>query len=125
MIKTAEIDEIVIKGVTYVPKGSGYAPARLVNGLKLVILRTKNAGVWIGYLKSKIEQTATLLNARNLWYWSGATTVSQLSEDGVNKPGSCKFPQEVSEVELEGIISTHPVSAKAKQSIDSVPVWKV
>ena len=59
---------------------------------KHVIIRTRSAGVFAGVLKKYEKQTATLTNARRLWYWSGAASLSQLSVDGVSKPNECKFP---------------------------------
>ena len=90
---------------------------------KDVIIRTRSAGVFAGQLESLKDNTATLTNARRLWYWSGAASLSQLSVEGVKNPGSCKFPVTVPSVILPEVIEVLPVSAKARASIDSVPVW--
>jgi len=90
---------------------------------KYVIIRTRSAGVFAGLLKSYKQQTAILANARRLWYWSGAASLSQLSVDGVSNPSACKFPVPVPEVTLPEVIEILPLSAKARVSIDAVAIW--
>lgn len=91
---------------------------------KNVIVRTYSAGVFAGVLKSRKGQEVVLGNARRLYYWSGAASLSQLSVDGVSKPEECKFPVAVPEVTLLQAIEILPLSNKAKASIDGVAVWK-
>ena len=88
-----------------------------------VIIRTRSAGVFAGLLKSYKDQTATLTNARRLWYWSGAASLSQLSVDGVSNPDACKFPVAVPSVVLPEVIEILPLSDKARASIDGVKIW--
>lgn len=92
--------------------------------LPYVIVRTYSAGVFAGYLKGRKGQEVILINARRLWYWSGAASLSQLSQDGVSKPNECKFPCEVPKVELLQTIEIIPCSEKAKKSINAVAIWK-
>jgi hypothetical protein len=89
-----------------------------------VICRTYSAGVFAGTLASRQGQEVTLINARRLWFWDGAASLSQLSVDGVSKPENCKFPCEVPEVILTQAIELLPVSKKARTSIKGVSVWK-
>jgi len=91
---------------------------------KYVIVRTVSAGVFAGTLKSRNGQEVVLKNARRLWYWKGAASLSQLSVDGVSCPPECKFPVEVPSVTLTQAIEILPVSAKARQSIAEVPIWR-
>ena len=116
-------NEIEINGEIYVKKDS-YNPAESLDGMKYVICRTYSAGVFAGYLKERNGQEVVLLNARRLWYWSGAASLSQLAEEGVKNPKECKFPQEVKQVELLQAIEILDVSEEAKNSIDSVKIWK-
>ena len=88
-----------------------------------VIVRTYNAGVFAGTLKSRECQEVTLSNARRIWRWEGAATLSELAERGTSKPEQCKFPCEVQEVLLLETIEILAVTDAAKQSIASVPVW--
>ena len=90
---------------------------------KHVIVRTRSAGVFAGLLKSYKDQTAVLTNARRLWYWAGAASLSQLSVDGTSNPGSCKFPVAVKEVLLPEVIEMLPLMPKARASINRVKVW--
>jgi hypothetical protein len=91
--------------------------------MKDVIIRTRSAGVFAGLLKSFKDGTAVLTNARRLWFWSGAASLSQLSVDGVANPGACKFPVAVPEVTLPEVIEVLPLSKKARASIDGVKIW--
>jgi hypothetical protein len=124
-IRSTAMSKIVIDGIEYVPKSEASTEAQSVNGLAYRIVRTQYAGVFAGYLKSKTDNTVTLLNVRRLWYWSGAASLSQLANEGVKTPDSCKFPAEVSSLELSNWIEILPVTEKAKKSIDSVKIWSI
>lgn len=117
---------MIIDGIEYVRKDSinNSQQAVSIDGLPYVIVRTYSAGVFAGYLKSRNGQEIVLLNARRLWYWAGAASLSQLSLEGVKKPNECKFPQEVSQVELLQTIEILPCTEEARKSIASVQNWK-
>ena len=91
---------------------------------KYVIVRTYSAGVFAGELVSRTGREVIMKNARRLWYWSGAASLSQLAVDGVKFPGECKFPVEVPHVELLEAIEILDVSPQARRSIAEVPIWK-
>ncbi len=91
---------------------------------KHVIVRTYSAGVFAGNLVSRKGQEVKMKNARRLWYWKGAASLSQLSIDGVSHPSECRFPEAVPEIELTQAIEIIPTTKKAQASIASVPVWK-
>ena len=122
----SEKKEIKVDGVTYVPKStmSNVKPAKSLKGKKYVIVRTYSAGVFAGYLDKRVGKEATLLQARRLWYWDGAASLSQLAVDGVSKPENCKFPVEVASVDLTEVIEVLPCTEKARLSIAGVSVWK-
>jgi len=101
-----------------------YNSAQQLDGLEYVIIRTYSAGCFAGYLKSKKEKEVILLNARRLWYWSGASSLSQLAIEGVSKPEECKFPCEVKEIILTETIEIITATEKARQSVNNVKVWK-
>lgn len=90
---------------------------------KYVIVRTYSAGVFAGDLESRKGQEVVLTNARRLWYWKGAASLSQLAVDGVSQPNECKFPVVVPRVELLQAVEILDVTPKAKKSIAEVPVW--
>lgn len=89
-----------------------------------VIVRTYSAGVFAGELESRSGKEVVLLNARRLWYWAGAASLSQLAVEGTKKPKECKFPVAVSRIELTEAIEILDLSPAAKASIDSVPTWE-
>ncbi len=94
-----------------------------MNDLKYVIVRTYSAGVFAGYLESRTGQEVVMREARRLWYWKGAASLSQLAVDGVSCPNECKFPVVVDRIELLQAIEILDVTAKAKESILSVKIW--
>ena len=65
------------------------------------------------------------MNARRLWYWKGAASLSQLAVHGVKYPAECKFPAVVSRIQLLQAIEILDVSKKAEAVIKGVPVWEV
>ncbi|MGD8305110.1 MAG: hypothetical protein PVF17_00515 [Ignavibacteria bacterium] len=89
-----------------------------------VMCRTYSAGVFAGYLERREGKEVTLKNARRIWRWAGAASLSQLAQSGTSKPEECKFPEEVDEVLLTEAIEIIPITEKAKKTIDSVPIWK-
>ena len=90
---------------------------------KNVMVRTNSAGVFAGVLKSRKSSEVVLVNARRIYYWTGAATLSQLSQEGTSSPETCKFPEAVPEVTLLGVIEIIPMSKKAVDSIASVKIW--
>ena len=91
---------------------------------KYVIARTHSAGVFAGNLKSRVGQEAVLTDARRLWYWAGAASLSQLAVSGTSSPKACKFPVAVPRVELLQVIEILDVTPEGESSIKAVPVWQ-
>ena len=87
------------------------------------MVRTYSAGVFAGTVQQLDGDVATLTDARRIWYWKGAASLSQLATDGTSQPKQCKFPCAVSEVMLLGVIEIIPITDKARDSIAEVPVW--
>jgi hypothetical protein len=122
----SKVNEITVDGTVYVPKGSEVSqPAVSLDGMKFCIIRTYSAGVFAGYIKERIGKEATIINAIRLWYWAGAASLSQLSQDGVAKPDDCKFGIPMPEVTVTEAIEIIPTTAKAQASIQSVKSWSV
>jgi len=90
---------------------------------KHVIVRTYSAGVFAGILKSRNGREVVMTDARRLWYWDGAASLSQLAIDGVNKPKTCKFPAPVAEILLTEAIEIIPTTEASQESIARVKVW--
>ncbi len=91
---------------------------------KYCMVRTKNAGVFAGTVVERDGQEVVLKKARRIWFWDGASTLSQLAVDGTSRPEKCKFPTPVDEVVLFEVIEIIPISDAAAKSIESVPEWK-
>jgi hypothetical protein len=88
-----------------------------------VIARSHSAGVFAGDLESRKEREVILRNARRIWYWTGAASLSQLAMEGTKSPGTCKFPCEVDRVELLDVCEILSTTEAARASIKAVPVW--
>lgn len=119
-----KINEIEINGVTYIPKDSVAQMAPKLDGMEYCMVRTYSAGVFAGYIESRNGKEAVLRNARRIWKWAGAASLSQLATDGTNSPNNCKFPVAVDKVTLTEVIEIIPITERAKKSIEGVPVWK-
>ena len=99
--------------------------AKDLDGMAYCIVRTYSAGVFAGYVGERNGKEATIYNARRLWYWDGAASLSELAMHGVAKPQNCKFPCELPAVTLTEIIEVIPASKEAEESIKGVPEWKM
>lgn len=114
--------KITINGAEYVPAGS--MSAANTEGLRYCMVRSETAGVFCGWLKKREGREITLLNARRIWYWEGAATLSQLAMQGTSEPLKCRFPCEVSEILILEAVEVIPMTEAARQSIAGVPVWE-
>lgn len=119
-----KINEIEINGITYIPKDSVAEMAPKLDGMEYCMVRTFSAGVFAGYIESRNGKEAVLRNARRIWQWAGAASLSQLATDGTSDPNNCKFPIPVDKVILTEVIEIIPITEKAQKSIQGVPVWK-
>jgi len=120
----ADVDVLTINGIEYVPKISISWKAEKLDGMDYVIVRTYSAGVFAGYLAQRDGKEVTLKRARRLWYWSGASSLSQLAMEGVSKPDNCKFPCEVDSIDLTEAIEIIVCTEKSRVSINGVKIWK-
>ena len=90
---------------------------------KRVMCRTQYAGVFAGVLVELKGDTALLMDARRIYRWEGAATLSQLANTGTASPDKCKFPEPVKHVLLNGVIEMIPITKVALKTINAVPVW--
>lgn len=115
---------ITIDGIKYVREDKAPSMASNSEGLPYVVIRSKDSGVHTGYLKRKRGSEIKLLNARRIWYWKGAATLSELSQNGVKNPNECKIPAPVPEITVLGVCEIIPMTEKAQKSIEGVPEWR-
>ena len=90
---------------------------------KYCMVRSKSAGVFAGTVEKRDGGEVLLSNARRIWYWDGAASLSQLATEGTSKPTNCKFPAPVAEVLLLEVIEIIQITPAAAGSIASVPEW--
>lgn len=90
-----------------------------------VIVRTYSAGVFAGNLKTHKGKEAVITNARRLWSWQGAASLSQLAQSGTSKPSLCKFPEPVDQITVTEAIEILAVTPTAEKIIRGIPIWKV
>jgi len=90
---------------------------------KYVICRTYSAGVHAGILKEKNGKEATLTDSRRLWYWDGASSLSELAQRGTSRPDNCKFPCPVDQIDLTEVIEYLKCTDVAEKSIREVKEW--
>ena len=119
----SEPNTIKINEIEYVRKDTLNQTAGTYNGMPYVIVRTYSAGVFAGYLESRKDKEVVMRQARRIWYWDGAASLSQLATDGTSKPSNCKFPCAVDKVELTEAIEILQCTETAKKSISEVKVW--
>ena len=88
-----------------------------------LIVRTYSAGVFAGTLEKREGKEVTLSDARRLWYWAGAASLSELAQRGTSQPSKCKFPIAVNSILLTEAIELIEVTPEAEASIKAVPIW--
>lgn len=110
------MNEIEINGEIYIKKS-------LPSDSEYKIVRTYSAGVFAGYIESKNGQEIIMRNARRLWQWRGAASLSELAMYGTKEPEKCKFPCCVDKVHLLQVIEILDVTKDAKKSIEEVKIW--
>ena len=91
------------------------------------MVRSGTMGCFAGNLQEhdRVAKHVVLKNARRLWYWRGAASLSQLAMEGVKDPAGCKFPCETLEHEIGGVEEVIATTPEAEANIKAVPVWKL
>jgi hypothetical protein len=94
-----------------------------------VIVRGRNVGVHAGYLAEDKTDRMILRDARRLWRWSGALSISELAVLGPANRDGCKFGVPVPRQELRGLDSmgdyevVHCTEA-GREAIQAVAPWR-
>lgn len=89
------------------------------------IVRCYGAGVFFARVESLEGQTAQLRDARRLWRWDGAASLSQLATEGTKRPEGCRFTVTVPQMTVTQVIEIIPCSEQAIASIGGVREWKI
>jgi hypothetical protein len=86
---------------------------------KEVIVRTYSAGVHFGTLQSREGKEVILSNARRIWHWVGAFTLSAVAMKGIAQDS--KISVAVPEILLTEAIEIIPCSQEASSVLRSLP----
>lgn len=109
-------ERIVVDGVEYVKKQSVCKDQ--------VLVRTYSAGVHYGELEQRDGKEVTLKNARRIWYWDGACSLSQIAVDGLPNNGNQKVSVTVPNILLTEAIEIIPMTETAIKNLSEVKEWK-
>ena len=88
------------------------------------IVRANGAGVFFGDVVEEKENVVVMENARRLWFWDGAASLSELAQYGTSRPENCKFPCPVDRVKVFNVLEILDITEEAAKSIDGVREWK-
>ena len=91
---------------------------------KYYIIRGESSGVFFGEIAERNGREVTINECRRLWYWDGAASLSQIANEGVNRPNNCKFTVTVDTLTVLDAIELIPCTGKAVEVIKAVPEWK-
>ena len=95
---------------------------------KFVIVRGRDSGVHAGVLAilDRATKSAVLTDARRIWYWNGAATLSELAVYGASKPADCRFGAKVERQEIIGDVCEVIVcQLEGEAMIRNQPEWRV
>lgn len=93
-----------------------------------VIARCRDAGVHAGYLVSTSATHTVLRDARRIWYWTGAASLSEIAVYGLNpqKSQGSKIAAPVKSVRLRDsdICELTVCTDEGRASVTGAPVWR-
>jgi hypothetical protein len=88
-----------------------------------VIVRGAASGVFAGELESLDGTVAVIRDARRIWYWDGAASLSELAVYGPSRPENCKFPVKVPRIKVLDTCEVLECTPEGRKCLESVPVW--
>lgn len=106
---------VMIDGVEYFP--------RLAETGRFMV-RTYSAGVFYGEIVRRDGKEVEMKNARRVWSWAGAASLSQLATEGTSAPEKCKLPCPVESLILTEVVEIIACTSEALKSLDGVEIWK-
>ncbi|QOE32033.1 hypothetical protein CV133_gene26 [Chlorobiaceae phage CV-1-33] len=112
-------NEITINGEIYTKKIPPTESA------KHVLIRTYSAGVHFGELVRHDGMEVELNNARRIWSWNGANTLSDIAEKGLKNVKESRISLTVKSIILTQAIEIIPLSHIALKSLNEVAEWTV
>ncbi len=116
------MEKIILNGKTYVEETT----AKLSD---MKIVRSYAAGVFYGEIVSEQHEVSglvvTMKNARRLWKWVGAASLSQVALEGVKNKEDSMFPAKVPAVKLMNVVEILDMTEEAVKNLDAVKIWKM
>lgn len=88
---------------------------------KYVVVRTYSAGVHVGVLASQSGKEVMLSDARRIWSWSGAFTLSEISQSGVS--GESRLSVAVPQIALTEAIEIIPCAQAAETNLRTLKAY--
>ena len=93
-------------------------PNKAAAKTNVVLVRTYSAGVHVGTPVGKLKgREITLKNARRIWRWRGANTLSEISQNGAHMTEFTRISEAVLTITLTEAIEVIPCSVKAAQNL--------
>ena len=89
---------------------------------KYAVIRTYSAGVHVGVVRSQSGKEVTLSEARRIWSWRGAFTLSEISQKGVS-PES-RLSMQVPEIALTEAIEIIPCTKAAEANLRALKSYE-
>ena len=87
------------------------------------IVRCDRAGVFYANVTKREGSEAELSNARRIYYWRGAATLSQLANEGCS--AQSQITVSVPTMTVLGVIEVIPCSEKAVKVLDGIREWRI
>ena len=90
---------------------------------KKIIARIERAGVFHGTLDCIDKEVIRLKDARRIYYWNGALSVTDMAAKGITG-GKVTIPVTTVEFLSNKIVELNECSDDATKSIESIKPWK-
>ena len=90
---------------------------------KKIIARIDRAGVFHGTLDYIDGEIVRLKDARRIYYWNGALSVTDIAAKGITG-GKVTIPITTVEFMSDKIVELNECSAEATKSIEAIRPWK-
>ena len=90
---------------------------------KKIIARIDRAGVFHGTLDHIDNEIIRLKDARRIYYWEGALSVTDMAANGL-RAGKISAPVTKVEFMTSKVVELNECSNEASSSIEAIKVWK-
>ena len=90
---------------------------------KRIIARIERAGVFHGTLDYIDNEIIRLKDARRIYYWNGALSVTDIAAKGITG-GKVTIPVTTVEFMSDKVVELNECSEEATKSIEAIKVWK-